>query len=521
MTQQHTGQGSALRVFLCHCSDDRQAVRSLYARLKADGFAPWLDEENILPGQDWDSAIRRAVRDTHIVIVCLSTSSITKEGYIQKEIKFALDVADEKPGGAIFLIPARIVSCEVPERLRRWQWVNLFESNGYERLVSALRSRKEEVDRSHASDIASRHDARPADEVGRHIGGSSRPPSSEALRSRLCELVVGQNEAVEAIVGLYEGYLAGMREPGRTLGNSLFLGPTGSGKTRIVEATAETLFQTSHAVLRIDCAEFQHSHEVAKLIGSPPGYLGHATDPLLTQEVLDSYHTAAVKFGILLFDEIEKASDALWNLLLAILDKATLTLGNNRRVNLSKTLIFLTSNLGADEIMQLLKGDMGFSRRKDEAAGVLDRKVVRAAMGAAQRKFSPEFMNRLDKIIVFKPLGPQELSKVLDIELKRVQERVFLQWGQQSFAFTTSDAAKAYLLREGTDMRYGARHLKRAIERLLIQPLSHQMVVEQLRGGDYIRVDFNDQSTHLAFHKEAEHLSLEEMMKLAGRGGTS
>jgi ATP-dependent Clp protease ATP-binding subunit ClpB len=152
---------------------------------------------------------------------------------------------------------------------------------------------------------------------------------------------------------------------------------------------------------------------------------------------------------------------------------------------------------------------------------VLDRKVVRAAMGAAQRKFSPEFMNRLDKIIVFKPLGPQELSKVLDIELKRVQERVFLQWGQQSFVFTTSDAAKSYLLREGTDMRYGARHLKRGIERLLIQPLSHQMVVEQLRGGDYIRVDFNDESSHLAFHKEAEHLSLEEMMKLADRGSTS
>src|SRR6202453_2658581 len=170
---------------------------------------------------------------------------------------------------------------------------------------------------------------------------------AEELENKLRHLVIGQDDAIHQIVSAYQTHLAGLSPVGRPIGNFLFLGPTGSGKTRIVEATAEALLKNPRAVIKIDCAEFQHSHEIAKLIGSPPGYLGHReTHPLLSQEVLNQYHTEKMKLSFVLFDEIEKASDSLWNLLLGILDKATLTLGDNRKVDFSRAMIFMTSNLG-------------------------------------------------------------------------------------------------------------------------------------------------------------------------------
>jgi len=185
---------------------------------------------------------------------------------------------------------------------------------------------------------------------------------TEELQASLRRKIVGQDEAIEQIVNIYQTYLAGMTSPGRPIGNFLFLGPTGSGKTRLVEAVAETLAGDGRAVIKIDCAEFQHSHEIAKLIGSPPGYLGHReTHPLLSQEVLNQYHTDKMKLSFVLFDEIEKSSDALWNLLLGVLDKATLTLGDNRRVDFSRALIFMTSNLGAGEMGSILRPNMGFA----------------------------------------------------------------------------------------------------------------------------------------------------------------
>jgi ATP-dependent Clp protease ATP-binding subunit ClpB len=185
---------------------------------------------------------------------------------------------------------------------------------------------------------------------------------ARALDTNLRKLIVGQDEAVQQIVNVYQMYLTGMTAPGRPIGNFLFLGPTGSGKTRTVEATAESLVKNARAVIKFDCAEFQHSHEIAKLIGSPPGYLGHReTHPLLSQEVLNQHHTVTMKLSFVLFDEIEKASDALWNLLLGILDKASLTLGDNRKVDFSRTMVFMTSNLGAAEMSALLSPRLGFS----------------------------------------------------------------------------------------------------------------------------------------------------------------
>jgi len=217
--------------------------------------------------------------------------------------------------------------------------------------------------------------------------------SSEVLdfERRLLSKIVGQERAVRKVVNMYQIYLAGMAMPGRPIGNLLFLGPTGSGKTRIVEASAEILFGSSRAFIKIDCAEFQHSHEIAKLIGSPPGYLGHReTPPLLTQEAIDQYQTERARISFILFDEIEKANDALWQLLLGILDKATLTLGDNRKVDLSRCVIFMTSNLGAVEMSRMLAGGIGFTggvKQNEENLAEIDQKMYRTALDVAKRKF--------------------------------------------------------------------------------------------------------------------------------------
>ena len=205
---------------------------------------------------------------------------------------------------------------------------------------------------------------------------------------------------------VYQVYLAGLSTPGRPLVNLLFLGPTGSGKTRLVEAAAEVLMGDSKAVVKVDCAEFQHSHEVAKLIGSPPGYVGHReTQPLITQEVLERHFSNRIELALGLSDEVEKASEALWQLLLGILDKATLTLGDNRRVDVSRSMIFLTSNLGSQELMRLMRGGMGSSPGPDNHEQELDQKIYHTAMEASRRKFSPKFINRIDKVIVFRVLN--------------------------------------------------------------------------------------------------------------------
>ena len=338
-----------------------------------------------------------------------------------------------------------------------------------------------------------------------HLDPTQRSHESRDFEAGLRRKIVGQVEAVQAVVDMYQVFRAGLNSPGRPVGNLLFLGPTGAGKTRVVEATAENLFGDPRAVIKVDCAEFQHSHEIAKLIGSPPGYLGHReTHPLITQEALSQHHTDKLKISFLLFDEIEKASDALWQLLLGILDKATLTLGDNRRVDLSQTMIFMTSNLGGGEITELMTGGMGFAPlvRPESQVG-LDEKVERTASGAAKRKFSPEFMNRIDKVVVFHPLRSQQLEQILEIELGMVQQRV-LETARGRFLFRVTQAARDFLLREGTDLKYGARHLKRAIERHVVYPLASLLATNQVSLGDVLSIDWDRVENGLTFMKEAE-----------------
>jgi ATP-dependent Clp protease ATP-binding subunit ClpA len=333
-----------------------------------------------------------------------------------------------------------------------------------------------------------------------------KSPRAKEFEDRLTARIVGQERAVRRMSGLFQIYLAGMNNPSRPIGTMLFLGPTGSGKTRVVEAAAEVLFGEPHSVVKIDCAEFQHSHEIAKLIGSPPGYLGHReTSPMLTQENLDKAHTEDTKLTFVLFDEIEKASDALWQLLLGILDKATLTLGDNRRVDFSKTVVIMTSNLGAREMSEMISGGIGFAPTKSGKTpddNEIDTKIYRTALEAAKRKFSPEFMNRIDKVVVFRSLKEHHLRRILDIELTDVQNRITESAGTK-FIFECSDAAKEFLLREGIDLKYGARHLKRSIERFLVYPLSNLVATEQIETGDLVTVEYDEDGDKLIFSKQS------------------
>ena len=348
-----------------------------------------------------------------------------------------------------------------------------------------------------------------------------RSNDAKEFDNALRRKIVGQDQAVEKVVEIYQMFLAGLNAPGRPVGNLLFLGPTGSGKTRVVEALAESLFGDARACIKIDCAEFQHSHEIAKLIGSPPGYLGHReTHPLLTQEALNQWHTEKLKLSILLFDEIEKASDSLWQLLLGILDKATLTLGDNRRVDLSQCIIIMTSNLGAGEMTGLVDGGMGFATQVTEVDAKLDEKISRTATEAARRKFTPEFMNRIDKVVVFKTLRPEHLSQILEIELGMVQQRVLLASGANQFVFNCTSKVKEFLLQEGTDPRYGARHLKRAIERNIVFPLANLVATGQVKLGDFVRIDMAGES-RLTFVKEAEGAMVPVLLERYGVANAS
>jgi ATP-dependent Clp protease ATP-binding subunit ClpA len=338
---------------------------------------------------------------------------------------------------------------------------------------------------------------------------------AQEFDQQLSALIIGQENAVSSMGSLYQLFLAGMNQTDKPVGALLFLGPTGSGKTRVVEAAADILFGDPNAVIKVNCAEFQHSHEIAKLIGSPPGYLGHReTSPLLSQENLDRFHNKEIQLSLVLFDEIEKASDSLWKLLLGILDKATLTLGDNRRVDFSQSLIIMTSNLGAREMSELMEGRIGFAtaqQRNNLAKSEidLDEKIQRTAVQAASRNFSPEFMNRIDKIVVFHTLNQGHLRQILDLELRALQGRI-MRSAKTTFFFSCSDSVKELLLREGMDSRYGARHLKRSIERLLVMPMSNLVASGQVCFGDSIYADLDDSGSEISFARRSAPMMIND-----------
>lgn len=322
----------------------------------------------------------------------------------------------------------------------------------------------------------------------RTLDVSKRSKEAQEVLSTLQRNVVGQDEACEVLVDIVESYQAGFYQRGRPAGNALFLGGTGTGKTHTIEMLCKGLFGDERAMIKIDAAEFAHSHEIAKLIGSPPGYLGHReTNPAITQEALEKFHTEKLKLSVLLIDEIEKSSDALWNLLLGILDKATLTLGDNRKVDFSKVIVLMTSNLGSAQMSEVTEGALGFNTPEIPIKYVHS-KTETVAKDAAKRHFSPEFFNRLNHIVVFHTLTEEQIKGVLDIELDHLQTRLLFTSKVKIF-WHVSPRAKERLIKEGFSKKYGARNLKRAIEQYVTIPLARLVASGQLKESDMIIID--------------------------------
>lgn len=316
----------------------------------------------------------------------------------------------------------------------------------------------------------------------------------------LARRVIGQPKAAETIVPYVQMHLAGLAPEGRPAGVFLLLGPTGTGKTKTVEALAEVLHGSEKNLLRIDCGEFQMEHEVAKLIGAPPGYLGHReTAPVLTQQKLTAVTSDRCNLSIVLLDEIEKAAPSMGRLLLGVLDKAALRLGDNSTVNFEKSLIFLTSNLGAREMMRVLNPGFGFESTVPRDAARTGSKLESIGLSAVRRRFSPEFVNRVDSVITYHPLSPESMAEILDIQLAELQRHVYRRLGGRAFHITVSKTARRYLLNKGTSEQYGARELKRIVHRQVIQPLAGALVAGRVHPGDTIRVELADDRESLRF----------------------
>jgi ATP-dependent Clp protease ATP-binding subunit ClpA len=310
------------------------------------------------------------------------------------------------------------------------------------------------------------------------------------LSYRLTELLVGQPEAIETILPYIQMHQAGLSPEGRPMGVVLLLGPTGTGKTRTVEALAEVLHGSNKNLLKIDCGEFQMEHEVAKLIGAPPGYLGHReTQPMLSQAKVNGVCSENSDVSLILFDEIEKAAPSMTRLLLGLLDKATLRLGDNTIVNFERCMIFLTSNLGAKSIQRASKPDFGFEAMVPPATGNEHAKLQNIGMGAVRRKFSPEFVNRIDSVITYKPLDRVACEEILDLILVGFARLIQARLGLRAFRLACTPAARSQILDLGVSVEFGARELKRTVQRNFIQPVAALVAQGQIPAGSTVMLD--------------------------------
>jgi CheY-like chemotaxis protein len=330
---------------------------------------------------------------------------------------------------------------------------------------------------------------------------SSPQPTTQPsdLVTLLSQKVVGQSAATKAIVPYVYMYQSGLAPAGRPAGVFLLLGPTGTGKTKTVEAIAELLHGDEKKIVKIDCGEFQMEHETAKLVGAPPGYLGHReTTPMLTQQQLADATSQGCDLALVLFDEIEKAAHSITKLLLGILDKGTLRLGDNTTVNFEKSLIFFTSNLGAREMMKEINPNIGFQSATAKSQTDLTTRLESIALGAVRKRFSPEFVNRIDAVVTYNPLDAEAIELILDHDLRALQEHVNLRLGDRYFSIEITQEAKQFLLQRGVSQEYGARELKRTIHRQLTQPLATMVARGEIQPGAQVSVSVNDGSENLA-----------------------
>jgi ATP-dependent Clp protease ATP-binding subunit ClpA len=292
------------------------------------------------------------------------------------------------------------------------------------------------------------------------------------------------------IVPYVQMFQAGLAPEGRPAGVFLLLGPTGTGKTKTVEALAEVLHGSQKNLLRVDCGEFQMEHEVAKLIGAPPGYLGHReTAPMLTQAKLASIASESCGLSLVLFDEIEKAAPSMTRLLLGVLDKALLRLGDNTTCNFERTLIFMTSNLGAAEMRREINPDFGFEAMVASDRAEVGRKLQSIAMGSVRRKFAPEFVNRIDAVITYQPLKRDALRRIVDLQIELLEQHIEYRLMDRAFELHVQKSARDFLLDKGTSDEYGARELKRTILRQLTQPLAALVANGLVQPGSVVRAE--------------------------------
>src|SRR5436305_1130498 len=280
--------------------------------------------------------------------------------------------------------------------------------------------------------------------------GKSKKPAEdkpEELAVQLSQKVVGQPAVSDIIIPYIQMFQAGLAPEGRPVGVFLLLGPTGTGKTKTIEALAEVLHGSQKNLLKVDCGEFQMEHEVAKLIGAPPGYLGHReTQPMLTQQKLNGVTSEKCALSLVLFDEIEKAAPSMTRLLLGVLDKGLLRLGDNSVVNFEKSLVFLTSNLGAREMMRELNPEFGFQSAMSTERADLTSKLQNIALVAVRKRFSPEFVNRIDCIITYQPLTADSLAAILDKQISDLQNHVNTRLGSRSFTLDVPQEPRQVLL---------------------------------------------------------------------------
>ena len=320
----------------------------------------------------------------------------------------------------------------------------------------------------------------------------------EDLAALLSERVVGQPAASDIVIPYIQMFQAGLAPEGRPVGVFLLLGPTGTGKTKTVEALAEVLHGSEKNLLKVDCGEFQMEHEVAKLIGAPPGYLGHReTQPVLTQQKLNSVTSEKCALSIVLFDEIEKAAPSMTRLLLGVLDKATLRLGDNTTVNFEKSLVFLTSNLGAREMLKEITPDFGFQAGVQKEKADLTGKLQAIGLTAVRKKFSPEFVNRIDAVITYQPLDAESLAAILEHQIRQLQNHVNNRLGQRCFTIEVPKESREFLLKTGTSAQYGARELNRTIHRQLTQPLATMVATGQIAAGGKVRAELAEDKNSL------------------------
>lgn len=314
--------------------------------------------------------------------------------------------------------------------------------------------------------------------------------TSKLLGEKWKELVIGQDEAIDRMTPYVNRYVAGLSISDKTVGNFFLLGPTGVGKTKTAQALAEVLHKSPNKLIMINCAEFQGEHEIAKLIGSPPGYLGHReTTALLNDQRIKDKRSEDCTMTIIVFDEIDKASVAMFRILLGVLETATLRLGDNSIVNFENCLIICTSNVGSKEIMSLLDPAWGFNKSKVEITETKIREIEKAGGQAFKRLAQPEFMNRIDEIITFRPLTEEELHRITELELAALQKHIVSKLSKDgAFTITHTPAVVKFLTDKGGDIKFGARSVKRAITKYLYNPVTNAYLDGDIESGDEVRL---------------------------------